>query len=209
LSGFNPFADLVVNASQAIVQEIEKRWAPGEAVELTTEILPTAYRAAENRIRSLIREIRPDWILCLGVAQGRDAISLERVALNLDDEVSPDNAGDVRLAQQIADGPPAYWSTLPLEQMRAVLEKRGIPVSFSNHAGTYVCNHVFYSVLHEVQLLRLDAKCGFIHVPAILQKRGWDRRESGLPLQTMVAGIESCLDAIVSYASRRDAGETV
>jgi pyroglutamyl-peptidase len=198
LSGFNPFAELPANPSQAIVQEIEKRWKPTEAVQLTTEILPTEYRAAEDRIRNLIRVIRPDVVVCLGVAEMRGAINLERVALNWDDETAPDNAGQIRLGQRIVDGPAAYWSTLPLEAMQNALRRHGIPVTFSNHAGTYVCNHVFYSALHEVELLNLGAKCGFIHVPSVKQKRRRTIPEEGLPLETMVSAIESCLEVIIN-----------
>jgi pyroglutamyl-peptidase len=193
LSGFDPFADLAINSSQAIVEEIERRSKHGKAVQLTTEILPTVYGAAEERMRSLIREIRPDVILCLGVADSRSEINLERTALNCDHEATPDNAGEVRLGQQIADGPSSYRSTLPLEEMHSALEKGGIPVIFSDTAGTYVCNHVFYSALHEVERLDLDAKCGFIHVPVMD-----DKQRRGLPLEMMVSAIESCLDVIVS-----------
>jgi pyroglutamyl-peptidase len=196
LSGFDPFADLATNSSQAIVEEIEKRWKHRKPVHLTTEILPTVYGAAEERIRSLIREIRPDVILCLGVAESRSEINLERRALNCDNETAPDNAGDVRLGQQIADGPASYMSTLPLEEMRSALERDGIPVVFSESAGTYVCNHVFYAALHEVERLNLVAKCGFVHVPVMDEKH-----RHGLPLETMVSAIERCLDVIVTRSA--------
>ncbi len=200
LSGFNPFANLSVNSSQVIVQEIEKRWRPVAPIHLTTEILPTEYCAAESRIRNLIREIKPDAVLCLGVADTRSAINLERVAVNWDDGgACPDNAGDIRAGQKIVDGPEAYSSTLPLEEIQRTLKKHGIPVSFSNDAGTYVCNHVFYSALHEVQQLSLNTMCGFIHVPSIDEKRSWFRQSSGLPLEMMVSAIESCLEVIVSH----------
>jgi pyroglutamyl-peptidase len=196
LSGFDPFADMAINSSQAIVQQLEKHWKHGKQVQLTTEILPTVYDAAEERIRSLIREIRPDIILCLGVAEDRSEINLEHRALNCDNETAPDNAGDVRLGQQIADGPSSYMSTLPLEEMRNALERDGIPVALSDSAGTYVCNHVFYTALHEVERLNLVAKCGFVHVPVMDE-----RHRHGLPLEMMVSAIERCLDVIVTRSA--------
>src|SRR5690349_12478850 len=200
LCGFNPFANLTVNSSEAIVREIEKRWKPHSAAILITDILPTEYQAAEDRIRDLIRQLKPDVVLCLGVAESRSEISLERIALNWDDENAPDNAGDVRLAQQITEGPPAYWSTLPLKEIQSALQKHGVPVSFSNHAGTYACNQLLYSATDEVQRRQLDARCGLIHVPAIANQKGWTRRGAGLPLEMMVAAIESCLRVIVNPA---------
>ena len=195
LSGFNPFGDLSVNSSEVVVAEIRNRWPSHGEVDLTAEILRTEYRDAEDRIRTLIRELRPDGILCLGVA-GRDGtIRLERLAVNLDDESTPDNAGEVRRERQIADGPHYYRSTLPLRDMRKALVKLGVPVRFSTSAGNYVCNHVFYSALHEVDRLGLDAKCGFVHLPPI-QTRDSSDVTPDLPAEVLISAVTTCLDVI-------------
>src|SRR5262249_60108677 len=105
-------------------------------------------------------------VVCLGVGRDRDALCLDRVALNLDDCEEPDNAGQSPAGQLIvADGPLAYWSTLPLERIRQALRARDVRVRITNHAGTYVCNHVFYVARHELETLGSRAPCGFIHVP--------------------------------------------
>lgn len=114
-----------------------------------------------------IHELQPDIIIMVGQAGGRKEISLERIAINLDDSKIPDNHGVTPLNDPISIfGPVAYFSTLPLQEISYELQKANIPVALSNTAGTYVCNHVFYSVMHELeQLNNNQIKAGFIHVP--------------------------------------------
>ena len=185
LTGFNRFGKVRENPSQLIVEEIVRRRLAG----LIAEVLPTEFAAAGKRIRALIRRHRPDWIFCLGVAQGIPAIHLERIALNLDDTEAPDNAGRIHAAKQIVkDGPLAYESTLPLEKLRDRLRQRRVPAAISNHAGTYVCNHVFYTARYEVERLGLNARCGFIHLPGLPSKNS-----PGMPLAQTIEAVEECL----------------
>ena len=166
-----------------IVQRITERADARRETNLVTEVLPTEYGEAENRIRKLIREFRPQVIVGLGVAAGAQRIHLERLALNLDDSDEPDNSGEIRVGRLIREkGPAAYWSTFPLPCLREALCKLGIPASISNHAGTFVCNHIFYVARHEVVRLHIRARCGFIHVPLRLKdfKRARDT-ECSLP----------------------------
>ena len=196
LTGFEPYGKVEVNPSEQVVQMIVERTRARGDDELVTEILPTEFVAAGRRIRQLIRKLRPAAVLCLGVAPSRDKISLERVALNLDDDLLPDNAGRTRAGQKIVPGSPvAYWSTLPLERIRKQLEKHGIPVSYSNHAGTYLCNHVFYVARHETERMGNRARCGFLHVPP-LRQRGKNRKLRGMPLSKMIQAVESCLEIL-------------
>ena len=193
LTGFNPYGAVEVNPSEQVVRRIAGRARARGSDDLVTEILPTEFVTAGKRIRQLIRKFRPAAVLCLGVAPSRDKISLERVALNLDDDALPDNAGRARAGRQIVPGGPvAYWSTLPLERIRQQLETRGIAVSYSNHAGTYLCNHVFYVARHETERMGSRARCGFVHVPP-LRQRGKNRKPRGMPLRKMVEAVECCL----------------
>jgi pyroglutamyl-peptidase len=198
LTGFEPFGPVRVNPSEQIVRRIgrhmEEETRSREAIDLRAEVLPTEFAAADRRIRHWIRQFRPDAVLCLGVAPQRDKISLERFALNMDDDSLPDNAGRRRAGRRIApNGPPAYWSTLPLERIRKQLERQGIPVSYSNHAGTYLCNHIFYVARQEIERLGNGAPCGFVHVPPA-RTRG--KKARGLGLETMVEAVEYCLEVL-------------
>src|SRR5438034_5693298 len=173
LTGFNRFGDLEVNPTQLIVESLAERPRTLTNVNLVAEVLPTEFIGAGNRISQLIRQHRPEMVVCLGLGAGLGEIHLERVALNLDDGGMPDNAGVSRTGQSIVpDGPLAYQSILPLVQLREALRQRGIPAVISNHAGTYVCNHVFYLARHEVERLGIGSLCGFIHLPQISENTG-------------------------------------
>lgn len=188
LTGFDSFSGVETNPSQLIAEHFARRGRAG----LVAEVLPTQYAGAAQRIRALVRRQRPDAVLCLGVAQARPAICLERVALNLDDCGTPDNAGVVTSGRLIApDAPLAYWATLPLDALLAALCQAGVPAAISNHAGTFVCNHVFYSARHEIEVSRLPTLCGFVHVPAVADPAHPHR--PGLPLATMIEAVERCL----------------
>lgn len=191
LTGFQPFGQLEVNPAQLIVEH----FAAQERPDLIARVLPTEYRASAETLAALLRAEQPDALICLGVAQRRPAINLERVAINVDDAPLADNAGVLASGELIApDGPAAYWSTLPLAALHAALAERGIPVSYSNHAGTYVCNHVFYSARHLVAASDRPIPCGFIHVPDLLKTEG--ETSSGLALETMIAAVDICLRVV-------------
>jgi pyroglutamyl-peptidase len=192
LTGFEPFGSHATNPSQEIVAMLAARAprATGRRVELQTTILQTEYDRAARRLGSLIDELRPDAVVSLGVDSRAEGICLERIALNLDDKDLADNAGEVRLARPIVPGGPmVYLSTLPLDAMLEVLRQADFPATISNHAGTYVCNHVFYTARHLLEQSRRQIPCGFIHVPVV------DGAKS-LSVARMADGIELALESL-------------
>lgn len=194
LTGFEPFGRWKVNPSERVVRALAKQARLRNDTHLVTAILPTEYARAAKTIQRLIRTLRPEAVLCLGVAPARRAISLERVALNLNDDPLPDNAGQIRSGQPIVrGGPAAYWSTLPLQRLRQDLEKRSIPINISNHAGAYLCNHVFYLARHEIERLENNAPCGLIHIPG-QSSRG--KTGVKVPLSRITEAIECCLGVL-------------
>lgn len=202
LTGFNRFGNLDANPSQEIVDRLAQRARRGKATNLRAEVLPTEYQAAGARMRALIRSERPAVVVSLGLAAGAESIRLERVALNLDDSPSPDNTGVIATGQLIVpEGPVAYRSTLPLEELEQALRARDIPVRISNYAGAFVCNHVFYVARHEIEQLGLDARCGFIHLPLMAEQLG--TAEAGLPslpLAVLIEAVECCLELLGNTA---------
>src|SRR5262249_2135258 len=102
------------------------------------------------------------------------------------------NAGIVATARPIVAGAPlAYYSSLPLDAMLAALRGVNVPSAITNHAGTFVCNHVYYSAQHEVEQAGLPTRCGFLHLPALVTAE----KPGGLPLATMIDAVERCLRA--------------
>ncbi len=183
VTGFEPFGGHAINPSMAVVNALPA------SPHVLKRILPVVYADSARIIRDLIRTERPDAVLSLGLCGRSPAILLERLAINVNDDTCGDNAGDRGIGRLIdSAGPVGYWSTLPLTAMHFALREKEIPVAWSNHAGTYVCNHVFYTACCAMEQLGGNGSCGFVHLPAM--------DEGGLPLATLVDAVETCLDMI-------------
>ncbi len=166
LTGFEPFGDdpgnQRLNASAAIANTLHGQRIG--AWRIAGHVLPCEYGRSARVLKTLMREYDPQAVVCLGQAGGRSAISLERIAVNWDDAALADNAGLRRCGQPILKtAPAAYFSTLPIHTMRDALLVHGIPAELSSSAGHFVCNHVFFLVLHALRKSKIPA--GFVHVP--------------------------------------------
>jgi pyroglutamyl-peptidase len=137
-------------------------------------------------------------VVSLGLAASAAAVRLERHALNLNDALRPDNAGDLASGRPIdPNGPIGYWSTLPIDAMLHALKERNIPSAITNHAGAYVCNHVMYTARHEIERQGSGIPSGFIHLPLMAEQDATPLPGgTKLPLQTMVDAIECCLGVL-------------
>jgi pyroglutamyl-peptidase len=200
VTGFEPFGGIAVNPSQAIVSALREAGDVRDGVRLVTEILPCEFRAAGERIVAMIRERTPDAVVSLGLAANSSMVRLERHALNLNDALRPDNGGDLATGRAIDPaGPIGYWATLPLDAMLTALKERDIPSIISNHAGAYVCNHVFYTARREIECQGTGVPSGFIHVPLIAEQEAEPPPGAAkLPLATLVAAVETCLDVLAA-----------
>lgn len=183
VTGFEPFGGHAVNPSAAVIDALER------SDRLLTRVLPVVYAESGRIIRKVIDEEQPDAVMCLGLCAQSPSIQLERVAINLNDDTCGDNAGDRAAGRLIErDGPVGYWSTLPLGPIHEALRARNVPVAFSTHAGTYVCNHVFYTARRATERLGGDRPCGLVHLPQI--------GENGMSLPALVEAIGMCLRVI-------------
>jgi len=183
LTGFDPFDGAKSNPSWEAASALDGRIVGGHRI--VARRLPTEFDASLRALRAAIRDTAPSLVVCLGLAGGRKGLSLERVAINVDDARIPDNAGAQPVDAAIAArGPAAYFSTLPIKAMLAALLRHGVPAHVSQTAGTYVCNHVFYGLMHALRSRR-GLRGGFIHVPAA--GRG------GMPLDRIVEGLRIAL----------------
>lgn len=193
VTGFEPFGGEARNPSQEIALALDGRTIEGHPV--IAAVLPCVFGSSLDTLRHLLRRHRPALVVCLGQAAGRREITPERVAVNLDDARIPDNAGAQPLdTPVVARAPVAYWSTLPVKAIVAALRGRGIPAAVSHTAGTFVCNHVFYGLMHALRRSR-TTRGGFIHVP-LVPEQALDNQPS-LPLEQMIEGIALALQTVV------------
>lgn len=167
LTGFEPFGGDSSNPSwTAVLAAREILRAEGREVEILE--LPCVFGGSAAVLQEALKRMRPELVVCVGLAGGRDRLSLERVAINCDDARIADNVGNRPIDEPvIPGGPAAYFSTLPVKSALRALQIAGIRAEVSQTAGTYVCNHVFYALMHELSnpAIAAQTRGGFIHVP--------------------------------------------
>lgn len=199
LTGFEPFENDPINPAWEIARALD-----GEVIAGATVCgveLPCVFGDSIARLDEAIVQLRPVLIVSLGFAGNRNEITPERVAINLDDARIPDNAGKQPIdAVVLEDGPPAYFSTLPIKAMAKAMLDAGIAASVSNTAGTFVCNHIFYAVMDRLAkgAAAPGARGGFIHIPPLPDQHGKRPDIAGIDLQTQIAGIRIALEVAMT-----------
>jgi pyroglutamyl-peptidase len=191
VTGFEPFDGERINPALEALGRLPDH--VGE-VALATRMLPAVFGRALDALEAAVAATAPDIVLCVGLAGGRAALSLERVAINIDDARIPDNTGQQPIDQPVvAGGPPAYFATLPIKAAVAALRAACLPAIVSNTAGTFVCNHVFYGLLHLAATRRPDLRGGFLHVPYLPSQAARRDGAPSMALDDIVRGIEIVL----------------
>ena len=199
VTGFEPFDRDPVNPSWEIARSLDG-WRPeveGVSGLVTAVMLPCVFGAAIEALDAALEKHRPTLVVGLGLAGGRLELTPERVAINIDDARIRDNAGGQPIdAPVVPGGPVGYFSTLPIKAIVRDLRAGGIPASVSNTAGSFVCNHIFYALMHllATRHTTLAARGGFVHVPALPEQAA---RSPGLPsmaLADQVRGIRLLIE---------------
>ena len=190
-----PFGGERSNPSWEIVNALPETISAYRIVALR---VPTEFGKAISVTTKAIDALKPAIVLCFGQAGGRSRMSVERVAINVDDARIADNAGNQAIDQPICvDGPAAYFCSVPIKAMVAAMTKAGVPAEVSNSAGTFVCNHLIYGVLHHITSKNIAARAGFIHVP-YLESQVFDKADTAaMSLATMNAGAKAAIMAAI------------
>lgn len=216
VSGFEAFGGASINPTAILCELLEKTIAENKKVAVQEEsadihetgiqipsnvevlpvLLPVTFSEAYLRLREKIEEFDPHAIVSLGQAGGRDAIELERVAINIIDANIPDNSGAlIRDEPVLKEGPAAHFSTLPLRRLLEDLKNESIPARISNSAGTYVCNSLLYQMLEGNR--SSGRHCGFVHVPYLPEQVSADAKDRpvapSMSLETMIRALNSML----------------
>ncbi|HTJ72855.1 MAG TPA: pyroglutamyl-peptidase I [Actinospica sp.] len=193
LTGFEPFGGDTVNPSWDVAQLIAKN--PPDGLDVTAVRLSCVFGLAATELRAAIEGAAPDIVLSLGQASGRPDITVERVAINIDDARIPDNAGRQPIDRPIIDGgADAHFARLPVKACVAAIRESGVPASLSHTAGTFVCNHVFYALMHLIATERPTLRGGFVHLPA-LPEQVLSGGTPSMSVDTMVRGVGALLVA--------------
>lgn len=198
VTGFEPFGADRINPSWLVAQALEGQRIAGRPVHAIC--LPCTFGDALRVLHAGLQAHRPAVVLALGQAAGRGELSIERVAINMDDARIPDNAGFQPVDQAvIAGAPAAYFSRLPIKAIVAALREAGLPASVSQSAGTYVCNHVFFGLMHALRRRR-GVRAGFMHLPLLPEQAAAHPGQPSLPLAAQVQGLSVALHTAVTCA---------
>lgn len=207
LTGFEPFGGEAINPSWLAVQQFAQQFNQQQAQLNTPEYqlhclqLPVTFADCFSALEPVLTAQPMDLVLCVGQAGGRTHIGLEKVAINYAHARIPDNAGAQPLDQPlIADGPDAYFSTLPLHAMHQACVAAQVPTQISYSAGTYVCNALFYRLMHFLRSHQPATQAGFIHIP-YAPNQVLTRADASLSTAHVVTALAACIEAAFGATS--------
>ncbi len=209
VTGFDPFGGEAVNPALEAIKKLDGLVIAGAVVKICE--IPTVRWKSIAAVKEAIAKIDPEIIIAVGQAGGRTDISIERIGINIDDYRIKDNEGNQPIDECIeSDGPSAYWSTLPIKKMVEVLREKGIPASVSNSAGTFVCNHVFYGLMHQLHVEGNKRRGGFIHIPYLPEQAARNSGQPSMSLEMIVRGLEIGIEvALTTNEDLRVTGGTI
>ena len=197
ITGFDPFGGESINPAWEAVKGIKGNI--GE-IEVSKLQIPTVFKKSSELLFKEIEKINPDVVICVGQAGGRYDISIERIGSNIDDGRIADNEGNQPIDTEIyEDGENAYFTNLPIKAMVEEIKGAKIPASVSNTAGTFVCNHIMYSLLYYINKNNLNIKGGFIHVPFIPEQVVEKKNMPYMEISTITKGLEKAIEALSKY----------
>ena len=198
VTGFDPFGGETINPSIECVKALPEI----EGVELIRLELPTVFKESAKRLNEVINDVKPDAVLSVGQAGGRAGITMERIAINVDDARIPDNISQQPIDEEIqVEGEAAYFSTLPIKRIVKAIREAGISAEVSNSAGTFVCNHIMYQALFAATKADKPFKAGFMHIPFIPEQTA---DKPSLPLEESTKALQIAIETIRDYLNDED-----
>jgi len=198
LTGFEPFNKEPINPAWEAVRLLDG-WQEGD-YRVTARQLPCVFGEANLAMRAALAELQPALVIAVGQAGGRVDLTVERIAINIDDAPIEDNRQQQLVDQAIVQGgPAAYFATLPIKAIVAALRNAGLPASVSQTAGTFVCNHVFYGLMHALAG-RPEIKAGFIHIPYLPEQAARHPGSASMSLAQMADGLRIAIRTAMTTA---------
>ena len=200
LTGFEPFGGELINPSWEAVKSLH-----GYRNLVDTLELACTFDLCLQQLEERVRAEAPDVILGVGQAGGRASISLEKVAINLNEARIPDNSGEQPRGTPVVQGAPtAYFSRLPLKRLLATVKECGIPAELSYTAGTFVCNHLFYGASHLAEQLPQLPSVGFVHIPYLPEQAARHPGTPSMALSTLSEALRLICDELIAGGEEID-----
>lgn len=191
LTGFEPFGGEQTNPSWLAAQQLDGYQLDDE-VQIVSRQLSCEFEQSQQQLKTTIAELNPVLVLAIGQAGGRTELCFEKVAINFIDARIADNAGQQPIDKTVVtEGPAAYFTTLPIKAMVNSLKQAGIPAAVSYTAGTYVCNTVFYALMHQLRDTP-KVRAGFLHIP-YAPEQAIGKSVASMPVDMVVRALKLCL----------------
>lgn len=203
LTGFEPYGTTPINPAEQVAKALDGEVIAGIIVIST--IVPNTFFKSIQHVQSLMLEKKVDYVLMMGEYVGRSMITFERFAHRLIDSsryplVDNDGVGYDN-KETVEEGPVAYQCDLPLKAMVEALRKNGIPADISDTAATFVCNHLYYGILHEIAVNHLPVKAGWAHLPMLPSTAALPGNlgKPSMSTETSAEGIRVAIQAIAEH----------
>lgn len=195
VTGFEPFAGAARNPAGEIATALDD--ARLRDFEIRSVVLPVARAAAGTQLADAIAEIDPGAVVSLGLAGERAVVSVEQVAVNVEDFAIPDESGAQPHGEPvIKGGPDALLATLPVHTLVAAIREAGVPAEVSRSAGTFLCNRVFYLSLYGGRTLGRP-RAVFIHLPPLPEMVAAHGADGpSMSLDTSTRAVRAALEAV-------------
>ena len=192
LTGFESFSGQPFNVSAEGIRLFCEAGDPGARAELSWRVLPVVYDEAALRLGEAIEELKPGVVISVGICD-EPCYRIERVAHNLDDTEVADILGEVRRSLRIIeDGPESCDAPYPHAELARRLEEQGLPWRFSDSAGGFLCNHVFYHLCHRAAAPGSGVeRAAFLHVPPL-----GEGEETGDLVDAIGCAVDAALDSL-------------
>ncbi|PND55389.1 pyroglutamyl-peptidase I [Mycobacterium sp. ENV421] len=208
VTGFGPYGSTPRNPAQLTAEALDGTVIAGATV--VSRIVPNTYFESIAEAVRAVDDVQPGLVVMLGEYGGRAMITVERLAQNLNDCARyglADNAGMVLDGEPtVPGGPIAYHATLPIKAMVMAMRAAGIPADISDAAGTFVCNHLMYGMLHHIAHHDLPIRAGWIHLPHLPEVAALGRNlgAPSMSVETAVTGVAAGIEAALRHAVDTD-----
>lgn len=197
ITGFDPFGGEKINPAFEAVKRLDNTI---NGVEIIKKEIPTVFKKSIKLLEELIELENPDIVICVGQAGGRFDITVERVAINIDDARIKDNEDNQPIDEKIFNnGENAYFSKLPFKAIVQKIRESGIPASVSNTAGTFVCNHIMYGLLYLINKKYPNIRGGFIHVPFLPEQVVSKGNLPSMSIENITKALQVAIETTLEY----------
>lgn len=193
ITAFDAFGDDSINPTERLLTDIGKEQIIG--AEIHTLLLPVVFDECADKLLEVVRALRPDAVICCGLASGRTSITPEQIAINLKEVPKEssvaDNNGNRPYDERISlGGPDGLFSLLPVRKMVDSMKEQGIPAAISYSAGTFICNNTMYALLDYIRVHQLPMVGGFVHFPASEEMAALKPSMPSLSQEMMLKGLK-------------------